>query len=102
MAKSENLSTSFTRREFVKQTALGAAGAIAMSNANSAAADTKSGWIDAHVHVWTPDTAKYPLGPGFTKENMQPPSFTPEELLALARPCGVSRIVLIQMSFYKF
>src|SRR5690606_37998864 len=30
----------------------------------------------------------------------QPPSFTPEELLAHARPCGVDRIVLIQMSFY--
>ncbi len=33
---------------------------------------------------------------------MQPPSFTPEELLALARPNGVSRVVLIQMSFYRF
>jgi predicted TIM-barrel fold metal-dependent hydrolase len=58
--------------------------------------------IDAHVHVWTPDTRKYPLAPGFTKENMKPPSFTPEELFAHCRPEGVERIVLIQMSFYGF
>jgi predicted TIM-barrel fold metal-dependent hydrolase len=29
-------------------------------------------------------------------------SFTPEELFAHARPCGVGRIVLIQMSYYRF
>lgn len=58
--------------------------------------------IDAHVHVWTPDTQKYPLSPGFTKADMQPPSFTAEELMSHARPCGVGRVVLIQMSFYQF
>jgi predicted TIM-barrel fold metal-dependent hydrolase len=61
-----------------------------------------AGAIDAHVHVWTPDVQKYPLAEGFKKEDMKPASFTPEELLALARPCGVDRIVLIQMSFYRF
>jgi len=92
-----------TRREFVAQTAVGAAGAIALSNGNiTQAADAKTGWIDAHVHVWTPDTDKYPLVAGFKKADMQPPSFTPEELLSLAKPVGVDRIVLIQMSFYKF
>ena len=61
------------------------------------------GNIDAHVHVWTPDTQQYPLAPGFTKEkDMVPPSFTPTELFAHCRPQGVDRIVLIQMSFYKF
>ncbi len=60
------------------------------------------GYIDAHVHVWTPDLEKYPIAAGFKREDMQPPSFTPEELLAHARPCGVDRIVLIQMSFYRF
>ena len=30
------------------------------------------------------------------------PSFTPEELFAHTRPCGVRRIVLIQMSYYGF
>jgi len=58
--------------------------------------------VDAHVHVWTPDTAAYPLAAGFTKEAMRPPSFTPEELFAHCRPEGVDRIVLIQMSFYQF
>ena len=60
------------------------------------------GYIDAHVHVWTSDTKKYPLAPGYRREQMQPPNFPPEELLSHARPCGVSRIVLIQMSYYGY
>lgn len=56
--------------------------------------------IDAHVHVWTPDLAAYPLAPGFSAADMTPPSFTPEQLLAHAEPHGVKRIHLIQMSFY--
>lgn len=58
--------------------------------------------IDAHVHVWTPDTEAYPLAAGFRHEEMKPPSFTPDELFRHARPAGVGRIVLIQMSFYGF
>ena len=58
--------------------------------------------IDAHVHVWTPDTDHYPLAAGFKKEDMKPPSFTPEQLFKHCRPSGVERIVLIQMSFYRF
>ncbi len=58
--------------------------------------------IDAHVHVWTPDTDHYPLAPGFKKESMQPPSFTPEQLFTHCKPAGVNRINLIQMSFYGF
>lgn len=65
-------------------------------------ADPKAGAIDAHVHVWTPDAERYPLAPGFRRDEMKPPSFTPEELFEHARPCGVARIVLIQMSFYGF
>jgi hypothetical protein len=57
-------------------------------------------YIDAHCHIWTPDVAHYPLGPGFTVEDMKPKSFTAEELLALCRPAGVGRVNLIQMSFY--
>ncbi len=60
----------------------------------------KRGSIDAHVHVWTPDTQAYPLATGFTKEGMKPPSFTPEQLFSHCRPEGVDRIVLIQMSYY--
>lgn len=56
--------------------------------------------IDAHVHVWTPDTRRFPLAAGFTRDAMKPPSFTPEELFRHCRPEGVERIILIQMSFY--
>lgn len=93
-----------TRRNVLERMAIGA-GALAL--AAQAAADDKSekkpdGWIDAHVHVWTPDTAKYPLAKGYSKDDMKPPSFTPDQLFSHATPCGVSRIVLIQMSFYGF
>jgi predicted TIM-barrel fold metal-dependent hydrolase len=64
--------------------------------------DPASGYVDAHVHVWTPDTHRYPLAAGFRRDEMQPASFTPEELFEHARPCGVTRVVLIQMSFYGF
>ena len=64
------------------------------------AADKLSDYIDAHVHVWTPDTLRFPHDPRYTGSQVEPDSFTPEQLLALAKPVGVSRIVLIQMSFY--
>lgn len=59
-------------------------------------------YIDAHVHIWTPDTSHYPLAPGFKKDDMKPASFTPEELFKHTRPNGVVRINLIQMSYYGF
>ena len=59
-------------------------------------------FIDAHVHVWTPDVAHYPLAPGFKKEDMKPPSFTPDQLFKHCKPAGVDRINLIQMSYYGF
>ncbi|QDT51099.1 4-sulfomuconolactone hydrolase [Symmachiella dynata] len=59
-------------------------------------------YIDAHSHIWTPDTAHYPLAAGFRRANMQPPSFTVEELQAQMKPAGVNRVVLIQMSFYGY
>ena len=59
-------------------------------------------YIDAHSHIWTPDLAHYPLALGFAAQNMKPPSFTAEELLALCRGAGVGRVNLIQMSFYAF
>jgi predicted TIM-barrel fold metal-dependent hydrolase len=64
--------------------------------------DPMAGWIDAHSHIWTPDTGAYPLASGYKKEGMKPPSFTPDELFSHAGPCGVTRVVLIQMSFYGF
>src|SRR5262245_36760558 len=57
-------------------------------------------YVDAHAHVWTSDTVRYPLAPGWRKEDMDPPSFTPAELLKHARANGVNRVHLIQMSYY--
>lgn len=59
-------------------------------------------FIDAHVHVWTDDVARYPLAAGFTREAMKPRRFTPADLLALCIPLGVDRVVLIQMNFYGY
>jgi predicted TIM-barrel fold metal-dependent hydrolase len=59
-------------------------------------------YIDAHAHIWTPDVAHYPLAAGFKVSDMQPPSFTAQELLAHCLPAGVGRVNLIQMSYYEF
>lgn len=59
-------------------------------------------YIDAHVHVWTPDLSHYPLAEGYKKEDMKPASFTPEELFKHSKKAGVDRINLIQMSYYGF
>src|SRR5260370_37348447 len=58
--------------------------------------------IDPQCHVWTPDTGHYPLAAGFRRANMEPRSFTVQELLERAQPAGVNRVVLIQMSFYGY
>jgi predicted TIM-barrel fold metal-dependent hydrolase len=58
------------------------------------------GFIDAHVHVWTDDTAHYSLGTGWKKEDMKPPRFTPEDLFKHTKAAGVDRVNLIQMSYY--
>ena len=59
-------------------------------------------YIDAHSHIWTPDTEKYRLAAGFFRANMDPPSFTVEELQTNLKQIDVNRVVLIQMSFYGF
>lgn len=92
------------RRQFLA-TSLSATGAALLSSCESphGAAKAKNGYIDAHVHVWTPDTKAYPLAPDpILKRDMKPLSFTPEQLFAHCKPEGVNRIVLIQMSFYKY
>ena len=88
---------SSSRRAFLRSTAL-----AALAPAGCASLGGGGGYIDAHVHVWTPDTQRYPLAPGFAKEGMKPASFTPEQLFMHTKPEGVDRIVLIQMSFYQF
>lgn len=92
-----------TRREFTGAAVAGAvAASLPFSQVFAAEEADDAGWIDAHVHVWSPDTKKYPLAAGFRKADMQPPSFTVDELFAHCRPAGVKRVVLIQMSFYEY
>lgn len=70
-----------------------------MLNADDARKPTPElaeGDVDAHSHIWTPDVAAYPLANGNTVENLGPRSFTAEELLAIANPLGITRVVLIQ------
>lgn len=78
--------------------ALGAAAVGTMALADDKPAETP--WIDAHSHIWSPDVARWPLAAGKKKEDLAPPSFTDDELLAIARPEGVGRVVLIQHSGY--
>ncbi len=61
-----------------------------------AAPAVAKGWIDAHAHIWTRDVEKYPLRTEVTLDDLDPPSFTAEELLATVQPLGVTRVVLIQ------
>src|SRR5688572_23747052 len=56
--------------------------------------------LDPHVDVWTNDVARYPVATGYKIEDMSPPTFFPEDILRHARPSGVDRIVLVQMSYY--
>lgn len=90
-------------RELSRRHILAASAATALSSLNgcASAAEAGKGRVDAHVHVWTPDTARYPLAKGMAKTGLVD-SFTPEQLFAHCKPEGVGRIVLIQMSFYRF
>lgn len=100
-----HLQNLLSRRAFLNASVIAVgSGVIAGRDAVAAAPsdDLRSGSIDAHVHVWTADTQRYPLAAGYAKERMAIPSFTPEEFFAHARPAGVTRTVLIQMSYYGF
>ena len=56
--------------------------------------------IDAHAHIWSDDTDKYPLAPGLCGKDLWFPSFTIEELLERGSTAGVNRFNLIQMTCY--
>jgi predicted TIM-barrel fold metal-dependent hydrolase len=90
-----------SRREAI--TSLAFLGGAAMLNALPALAaekDAEHPLIDAHSHVWSPDTAKWPLANNKTQADLDPPSFTPEELLKQAHPQKIGRVVLIQHHTY--
>ena len=97
-------SPAWNRRQVLQMGLAAGTAAVTGATASPASQDPSpaGGWIDAHVHVWTPDLARFPLAEGFQKQDMQPPSFTPQELMSHAAPCGVTRVVLIQMSYYRY
>jgi predicted TIM-barrel fold metal-dependent hydrolase len=82
-----------------RRTAL-AAGAAAMGLTQTSLAaksdNNDTPWIDAHSHIWSPEVDRFPLQPGMTVENLSPRSFNAEELMEVATPEGVGRVVLIQ------
>ena len=99
-----------SRRKSFKQIAFGVAG-LALCGTHSQPLSgektkmpEKDGghYVDAHVHVWTNDLQRYPLAAGFTRQDMNPPNFSPEEIRRHATPCGVNRIILVQMSYYGY
>src|SRR5688572_5330144 len=97
--------SSITRRDLLKTTAVGVVGmGLGMtitSPTNSQEKEAESpGWIDAHSHIWTRDIEKYPLQEGKTLKDLDPPSFTTEELIETASKQGVSRVVLIAHNIY--
>ncbi len=57
-------------------------------------------YVDAHVHVWTQDVEKYPFAAEHAAAEMKPRLFLPADILGHAQPCGVERVVLVQMSYY--
>lgn len=59
-------------------------------------------FIDAHVHVFSGDTERYPLAAGATRDKVLPPSFTPDDLFRHCKKAGVGRVNLIQINFYGF
>jgi L-fuconolactonase len=105
------MDSSLTRRSCLRAFAAGACAILsrpseaqsqAQGQAQSVAPlDTsKLPYIDAHSHVWSPDIERWPLAGKQTREALKPLSFTPEELLNLAAPERVGRVVLIQHSVY--
>ncbi|MBT3343373.1 MAG: amidohydrolase [Gemmatimonadetes bacterium] len=58
------------------------------------------GYIDAHVHVWTDDYETYPFAAGHDPDDAKPRTFHAADILGHANPCGVDRVVLVQMSYY--
>ena len=99
------ISTSIDRRRWLQ------AGGITIATASMGtplhehselrAQDRKStGWIDAHSHIWTRDVKKFPLAEGQTVADLDPPSFTSEELIRTAAAENVQRAVLIQHHIY--
>jgi predicted TIM-barrel fold metal-dependent hydrolase len=86
------------RNAMASAAALVSGSSLFLADSDKAAAmqDEKHPWIDAHSHIWTTDLGKYPLRDNQPVDVLAPRSFTDEELMAVAQPEGVGRVVLIQ------
>ena len=90
-----------TRRNWMTSVAgAGLLGAVAPLKSYSATSKPLTEIVDAHVHIWTSDTEKYPLSDGFTKQDLWYPSFSAEEVVEHGQTAGVTRFNLIQMTWY--
>jgi predicted TIM-barrel fold metal-dependent hydrolase len=95
------MSNHLTRRELLQSSAAAIAGLSRMNSAAAQKPRDEYPWIDAHSHIWTRDVDQYPLAPGKTVADLDPASFTIEELLDVAHKNGVGKVVLIGHSqFY--
>jgi predicted TIM-barrel fold metal-dependent hydrolase len=97
------------RRDILRQGSFGLIGATLLADSASPQTSGNGGlkqarrdYIDAHVHIWTNDVAGYAMAPGVKMSEIKPLTFLPVSLLRRARPSGVNRIVLVQMSYYGF
>ena len=86
-----------TRRHF-----LAASGASLLFPHSETLGEDSTAWIDSHVHVWDHDREKYPVAASFRDKKIIPPVFSPVELEKEQEGTGVTRTVLIQMSFFEY
>jgi predicted TIM-barrel fold metal-dependent hydrolase len=89
-----------TRRAILKTIGMAGGAIVAGCTALPRLGQTFTGYIDAHCHVWTDDVDKFPLRDGVNKQSLQPSIFTAKQLLSVARPSGVDRVVLISHLHY--
>lgn len=73
------------------------AGATVSSDA-AVAADAA---IDAHSHIWTRDVSAFPLFADVSLSDLDPGSFTAEELLAECQGAGIEKAVLITHDVFQ-
>ena len=76
------------------------AAAVPTTSASAPTHFPRASVVDAHVHIWTNDTTKYPLADGFSVKNLWYPSFSAEHLMQLGEAAGVHRFNLVQMTWY--
>jgi predicted TIM-barrel fold metal-dependent hydrolase len=89
-----------TRRDWMTSVAAAGLAAATSSRVRAAAPKLHGRIIDAHVHIWSSDIEKFPLWPGFTREDQWYFSYSAEEVLAHCMPAGIRRINLVQMTCY--